>query len=253
MAKEHSPSLVKLLGTLFASALVTALATGALAALRLQGVGYGLALVAASAAFAMPALVVCAMVRLAAASLGPQSSPQLRPAIVALTLCAGCVFVPALALGRVLRANTHHTGLAGTTFAVVCAALALGLLPFGLRVASGMRRWPLPRQSALLAAVVVGALGLLGMGLARVHHAVLVGDLGFGAAIPADLATLLFAGVVVSLAQVGRFRLASVLAPPLLVALVMVGISVTRTHPDLAAGLSERALFAARCSAWIPR
>lgn len=253
MAKEESPSLVKLLGALFASALLTALITGALAALRLSGSGLGLAWLASSAAFALPALVVCAMVRLAAASLGPRKGPQLRPVVVALALSAATVFVLALVLGRVLRANTHHTGLAGTTFAVVCAVLALGIVPLGLRVASGMNAWPIARQSALLAAVSMGGLALLGMALVRVHRALLSGELGFGAAIPADLATLLVVGVVISLAQVGRFRVASMVAPPLFVVLVLVGISVTRSHPDLAAGLSERALFAARCSSWIPR
>ena len=253
MTKDEPQSLVKLLGALFASALVTALAAGALAAPRLQGPSFVLSMLSASAAFALPALVVCAMVRLAAASLGEPASPQLRPVLVALVLSAATVFVLALALGRVLRTNTHHTGLAGTTFAVVCAVLALGIVPLGLRLASTMRAWKPAQQSALLAVVAVGTVAAIGMALARVQHAMLGGELGYGAAIPADLATLLVLGVLVSSAQIGRLRVASVLAPPLFVALVVVGVSLTRSHPDLSAALSERALFAARCSAWMVR
>lgn len=253
MAKDEPQSLVKLLGALFASALVTALGAGALAAPRLQQPSFVLSMLAASAAFALPALVVCAMVRLAAASLGERTSSQFRPLLIALTLSAASVFVLALALGRVLRDNTHHTGLAGTTFAVICAVLALGIVPLGMRLASFMRTWKPTRQSALLAVVALGTVAALGMALVRVQYAMRGGELGFGAAIPADFATLLVLGIVISSAQIGRLPVASMLAPPLFVALVIVGMSLTRSHPDLSAALAERALFAARCSAWMVR
>ena len=253
MAKDESPSLVKLLGALFASALATALIAGALAAARLQGASLALSFLVSSAAFALPALVVVALVRLAAASLGGPRNERFRPVLLALSLSSATLFVLALALGRVLRANTHHTGLAGTTFAVICAVLALGIVPLGIRLAGSMQRWQPARQGLLVAAASGATLIMLAMALARVHHAILAGELGFVAAVPADATTLLVLGVVVSLAQIGRLRPLAVLAPPLFVALLVVGVSVTRSHPDLSSALAERSLFAARCSTWLVR
>lgn len=253
MAKDESPSLVKLLGALFASALVTAAAAGALAALRLQGSSFALSFLVASAAFALPALVVVALVRLAAAALGGSASPRFRPVLVAISLSAATLFVVALALGRMLRANTHHTGLAGTTFAVACGVLALGVLPLGLRVAGSMQSWQPSRQSLLAIAAALATVVMLAMALARVHRAVMAGDLPFAAAIPADLTALLVFGVLVSLVSLGRVRALGLLAPPLFVALLVVGVSIAKAHPELSSALAERALFAARCSAWLVR
>ncbi len=253
MTKDESQSLVKLLGALFASALVTALGAGALAAPRLQGSSLVLSWLVLSAAFALPALVICALSRLAAASLGEAQSPQFRPILIALVLSAATVFVFALALGRVLRSNTHHTGLAGTTFAVVCAVVALGIAPLWMRLASSMRSWRPTAQTALLAAAAAAAVALFGMALFRVQAAIGNGELDFGAAAFADLGALLVLGIVISSARIGRMRIVSMLALPLFVALMLLGVSLTRSHPDLSTALAERAVLAARCSAWMVR
>lgn len=254
MSKDESPSLVKLLGALFASALITAMVSGALIAQRVAPLGFASSsLWIASAAMALPALIVVATARLAAASLGGAASSRLRPILVAVSLTAATTCVLALAVGRLLRANTHHFGLAGTTFALVCAVLALGVLPLGMRVATTMQRWK-PTQQSLLAAVSVLATALIVvMAIARVQRAIGQGELALAAAVPVDAAALLALGVLVSLSQLGRVRALSLLAPPLFVALVVVGISMGKSHPEVSSAVAESSLLAARCSAWLAR
>ena len=252
MPQEEAPTLVKLVGGLFAAALVTALAAGALVAPRLGG-AFAQSFFAASAAFALPALLTVTLVRLAAASLGGDELPQFRPVLVAFSLTSAALFVFSLALGRALRATTHHTGLAGTTFAIASAACALAVLPLGLRLASAMRAWRPEQQAFLVAASALGVLAMLGMALVRLHRALGLAGLGYGAAIPADLVTVLVLGVACSLAQVGRPKAGSLVAPPLFVALLFAGMSILRAHPELSSSLAERALFPARCSAWLIR
>lgn len=243
-AKEESPGLVQLIGALFATAAIAALALGALAATRLGVGSFGMALVASAAAYAMPALLAAALVRLAASSLEPGT---LRPLLVALTLVASGTLFVALAIGRALRATTHHTGLGGTTFAVVCTGFALLALPLSLRIARSMRGWSTKAQSALLAASVLGLTLMMGMALLRVHAS----DLGPVASMAADATLLLVIAVWVSLAQVGKVRLLARVAPPLFVGLLVLGAVLVRSRSDLSAALVERAALAARCSSWM--
>lgn len=249
MAKDESPGLVQLASALFASALVTALVVGAWTALRLGVSSYALGALTAAAAYAFPALLAAALVRLAWASLGEPRA--VRPLLVALTLTGAAGFVFALAVGRVLRATTHHTGLAGMTFAVVSAVFVVATLPLALRLSSSMPTWKPAKQTFLLGAVVVGLTIMLTMALRRVHGAVAAGELGIAASTAADAAVLLLLSVVVSLVQLGRVRALAMIAPPLFVALVVMGVSITRSHPDVSAALVQRAGLAARCSAWM--
>lgn len=253
MAKDESPGLVKLLGALFASALATALGAGALLALRAPELRFSQSFLVASAALALPALIVAALTRLAAASIGGPESTRFRPVLVALSLTTATLFVLALAVGRVLRANTHHLGLAGTTFAVACVIATLAVLPLGMRLATTMQRWRPARQSLLVAAAALATAAIVAMAIARVQHALLASELGTVASVPVDAAALLLLGILVALSQLGRLRALAMLAPPLFVALVVVGISMGKSHPDVSSSLAERSLFAARCSAWLMR
>ena len=254
MSQDEAPSLLKLLGALFASALVTALGAGAVVAARLSGASFWPSLLVAGAAYALPALVVVALVRLAAASVhGGPAAARFRPVLVALALTASTTFVFALALGRVLKANTHHAGLGGTTFAIACAVLVLALVPLALRLAGAMPAWSTQNQSLLVFATVLAAGLMVAMAVVRVHRAVVAGGLDASAAVALDAACLLGFGIVASLARVGRFRVASLLAPPLFVGLVVVGLALTRSQPELSSAVGASAQLAGRCSAWLLR
>lgn len=236
-----------------ATALVAALVTGAYTSLRLSQPNV-VAVLTASAASAMPALVVAALVRLVGSSWGGAEGREARPLWLALALTGTCAFVLALAAGRVLRATTHHTGLAGVTFAVAVVIAALVLLPLALRVAGLTVGWSHAKQSALLAAALLALSAVAGLALVRVHHGIREGDLTMHAGLSADLALLLLVSVLLSCVSSPRAwfsKAIAVVAPPMFVALLVVGFSLSRAHPELSAELSERALLAARCSAWI--
>lgn len=122
---------------------------------------------------------------------------RLEPAevtrIAAHATSASIVALPVLAvLGAMLKANTHHRALGGTTFSVLAVIVIAGALLFGGRLARLVTRGDLPTQVAALAVfVIVWATALTRaelLSLARLDHAAIVAAIAIGFSLGARLA-----------------------------------------------------------------
>lgn len=139
--------------------------------------------------------------------------------------------------GAVLRAKTHHHGLAGVTFAMLALAsgLAVGLLALkGIRM---MVRLPASQHVAALGIVAVTSfvvITLVGLRTSRAE------GLHTAAAL-VDVLALLVASVIASTKQVSRWRPLALGGLPLAVAILLLGLATVKSEPDLNAVLGEGA------------
>ncbi|MBX3186152.1 MAG: hypothetical protein KF819_04015 [Labilithrix sp.] len=147
------------------------------------------------------------------------------------------------AFGAVLRAKTHHHGLAGVTFAIF--ALISGLV-IGLLAVRGVRmllRMP-PSGHRVALGVAAGAtflaIVLVGVRTARAEGIHTAGVL-------VDALALIVSSAIASTRVVAKQRLLAVIGVPVAAAILLLGLATVRAEPDLKELLSE----AAPLHAWI--
>ncbi len=105
--------------------------------------------------------------------------------VAALVTSASLLALPVLAvLGALLKANTHHRALGGTTFAALALGVGAGALWLGARLARLVERGDVPTRIAALAVfAIVWATALARADLlatARLDHAAVVASMALG-------------------------------------------------------------------------
>jgi hypothetical protein len=217
-------------------------------ALGAEGTGRAWTGLAASALAPMVATVV--VFRGAREGLRAFGGPGAELRAYGAALWAAWVLVTLTFFGSVLRATTHHHGLAGVTFAFGALAVAVGLGFACARIVTILRdASPQLRRAAAIALVVVTvlALGWIGVRFLRAARhdpasapaaGTIVDILAFGLA----------AGFAARRTLASRRALA-VVGPPVAVAIAALGFSALRDSP-LRATIDERApAFAALADA----
>jgi hypothetical protein len=207
-------------------------------ALGAEGTGRAWTGLAASALVPMVAMVV--ILRGASEGLRAFGGPDAELRAYGTALWAAWLLVVLAIFGSVLRATTHHHGLAGVTFAFGALAAALGLGLTSARVIEILRGTSAPvRRSAGMAIglVTVAALGWVGLRFLRAAHD--PASTAAAGTIVDVLAFVLAAGFAARRTLASRRALA-VVGPPVAVAIAALGFSALRDSP-LRNAIDERA------------
>jgi hypothetical protein len=207
-----------------------------------------LALVALAVA---PLALTTVAVRHAVAAVRLFDAKAVATGVMTAVVWGASSFVALGALGAVLRATTHHHGLAGVTFASVGALVVVLLAPFAARAVAWTRDAPgVPRWMTIAASGLAFGLVL------AVSARVLGRDAGAGA-LAVDLLAFGFASAFGGGAFPARSRPFAPLAyagPPLATIVLVVGLASVRGSVPLASAVAERApLYGALVpAAWGP-
>lgn len=246
---DAATSPVTRVGTVVGAGVVAALLASLPAELRVgSGGSVGRALqqwLALSALLLPVAVLLVAVFRRARVGLRLIAGDR-APLVFAATLWWAILELAVLAVfGAVLRAKTHHHGLAGVTFAVAALASGVVLALLTVRGASMVAR--LPPSAHRVALVVAAASAVLAV--------VLIGFRTSRAEGMHTAAALLDTIVLVAAAAVGSTRAATRSKPfalvgvPLAVAIALFGVATVRAQ----ANLSELLAAAAPLQVWILR
>ena len=139
--------------------------------------------------------------------------------------------------GAVLRAKTHHHGLAGVTFAIFALVSGLVIALLAVRGVRLMARYPSSGHRfalMLVAGCCFFAIILVGFRTARAE------GLHTAAAL-VDALALAVAGAIASTRVMSRLRMLAMVGVPLAAAVLLLGIAMVRTEPDLGTMLAEAA------------
>jgi hypothetical protein len=139
--------------------------------------------------------------------------------------------------GAVLRAKTHHHGLAGVTFSILelVSGLVIALLAVrGVRMLSKMPAGGHRVALALVSGCAFLAIVLVGFRTARAE------GLHTAAAL-VDALALAVAGAIASTRVVSRLRMLAMIGVPVAAAILLLGIATVRAEPDLGGILAEGA------------
>jgi hypothetical protein len=217
-------------------------------ALGAEGTGRAWTGLAASALVPMVATVV--ILRGAREGLRAFGGPGAELRAYGAALWAAWLLVTLTFFGSVLRATTHHHGLAGVTFAFGALGAAVGLALASARMVVILRdAAPDTRKIAAIGLVLVTVLALGWIGVRFLNAARHDPASAAAAGTIVDiLAFALAAGFAARRTLVSRRTLA-VVGPPVAVAIAALGISALRDSP-LRATIDERApAFAALADA----
>ncbi len=158
---------------------------------------------------------------------------------VFVTLWLGSSAALLFVLGRVLRATTHHHALAGVTFALVGAVMALAAGLFTHRIAravEALRTRGHFRAHALLSTFAYAIVAVTVLAAARSLHAKLPAG---SAAVMVDVTALVLASALAARPELRAFRTFAVLGP--VAAAVLVALGMTGFSSDLGALIDLRA------------
>lgn len=140
-------------------------------------------------------------------------------------------------LGAVLRANTHHHGLAGVTFAVLALISGIGI---ALLTVKGVRLLlRMPSGGHRIALIVASAAAFLVVALVGIRTSRAVGL--HTAAAMVDSLALIVSSAIASSRAMARWRPLAVGGAPVAAAILLLGFACVRAEPDLAALLVEGA------------
>lgn len=228
------------LGTAIGTGVVAALLGSLPAALRLSDAGGAnrawLLLAGAATPFAAVSVFI---LRDAYGGLRAYMGEQRSFVRVFVALWLGTVAASLDALGRVLRATTHHHALAGVTFALAAVMVVVGA---GLathraaRLIDGLRGRGLPRLHALLTTAVYALVAGMLLMAARHLHGKLPAE---SAATMVDVTALALSAALAARPEFRGFRSLAIFGPLAAVAIVVVGLM--RLSPELGALVSSRA------------
>jgi hypothetical protein len=224
-------------GSVLSAGAIAAVLASAPAALRMasESQGAAVAWIGLAACLTVPASLAVLLLRGARAGMRAFASDD--PALTA--WCLACWAIASLlvltVLGAVLRATTHHHGLAGVTFALV-GLVVLGAIAIALRRVAAIARAsePFARAAALGASLLLVAL--------RVAKA------SEGAMLPGDSGALLVDGLafLIAVGLCSRPELARVAwlahaGIPLALGVVALGAALLTRDPALGAGIRTHA------------
>ena len=140
-------------------------------------------------------------------------------------------------LGAVLRANTHHHGLAGVTFAMLALVSGVVVALLAVRGVGMLARLPAQGHRLALGVVVLTSfvvIVLVGVRTARAEGM-------HTAAALVDLLALLVSSAIASSRAMARWRPLAVGGLPVAAAILLLGYATVRAEPDLSGLLAEGA------------
>jgi hypothetical protein len=139
--------------------------------------------------------------------------------------------------GSVLRAKTHHHGLAGVTFAIL--ALVSGLV-IAMLASRGVRMLlRMPSSGHRVALIVAASAAFIVVALVGIRTSRAEGL--HTAAAMVDCLALVVSSAIASTRAMSRWRPLAVGGVPIAVAILLLGFACVRAEPDLKAVLSEGA------------
>jgi hypothetical protein len=216
----------------FAAALATipaALRAGALGA-NVDTIGAWLSLAGVAVA---PCIALAWIFRGAYTGLRAYAGPGAAARAAAIALWLTVVLAGLTAYGAVLRATTHHHGLAGTTYAIGAVALALGAGVVGLRVSASIKRARdgAQRGFALVSfALLFAVVALVASRLGRSESSPVVDALAL-------LLALVFAGQPVFTPR----KALAIVGPPIAATFILLGVATVRRSPPVQEALGQTA------------
>jgi choline-sulfatase len=210
-----------------------------------------------SATLAGGAPVVRAWAALAAAALGPMglsivvlrgarrglrvfSEPGLRLRWFGLGLWLAFLFTTLAAFGGVLRATTHHRGLAGVTYGGGALVFAAGWGLVCARIVGFLRGVPDRVRRPMVYCLAAGAVAMVGFVVLRFVSAVAMAPSSAAGAIVVDVVAFLLTAVFVSADWRVATRPLAIVGPPLAVFLAALGIT-TLLDPPVRQAIGEHA------------
>ncbi len=237
---DDATSLVTRFGTVVGAGVVAALVASIPAALRVGGGSFAHALERwiALTALLLPLAIVCVAV-LRRARVGMRILFGGHLTVVA----AGAVWWAVLELavlsvaGAVLRAKTHHHGLAGVTFAVFAVVSGIVVALFAARGGRVLSRFSETAQRTALFVALAAALVAVVLALLRTSKAP---ELGMTAAL-IDVMALAAATGIASSAALARVRPLALAGVPIAAVVVVLGLSSVRGQPGIGEAVARRA------------
>ncbi len=139
--------------------------------------------------------------------------------------------------GTVLRAKTHHHGLAGVTFAMLALLSGLVVALFALRGVRMLARVPV--QGHRIALGVVAATSFIVIVLVGTRTARAEGLHTSSALV--DMLALVVSTAIASSRAMARWRPLAVGGVPIAAAILLLGYATVRAEPDLSGALAEGA------------
>jgi hypothetical protein len=185
-----------------------------------------------------PVSIATVTLRHALAALRLFDSRAFTTALLAIVVWVLVTFVSLAGLGALLRATTHHHGLAGVTFACVGLVVATLVAPFAFRFVMRFRSAHAPVGWAVLSA------GALGAGVTLSYFAHVLARSPSAAATSIDVVAFVFAAAFGAGAFPYRSRPLAPLAlagPPLAAIVLVAGFAALRTGGSLRAAITEDA------------
>ena len=242
---EDGGSLVLRFGTAVGVAAAAALACALPAAMRVatalgaEGTGRAWTGLAASALVPMVATVV--ILRGAREGLRAFGGPGAELRAYGAVLWAAWLLVTLTFFGSILRATTHHHGLAGVTFAFGALMAAVGLALASARMVVLLRdAAPETRKIAAIGLVLVTVLALGWVGVRFLNAARHDPASAAAAGTIVDILAFALAAGFAARRTLASRRTLAVVGPPVAVAIAALGISALRDSP-LRATIDERA------------
>ena len=258
-ADEGGSALLVRFGTAVGLAAVAALACVVPAALRVASsdagdVGRTHAWIGLAAAALLPMLAAVVVLRGAREGLRAFAGAGAGLRLYVMTLWMAVLLLGLSLFGSVLRATTHHHGLAGVTFAFGALAFAVGDALVCVRVFNIARMMPEGGRRVLLVALgaAVGIV-LLAVGV-RFVRAASHDEVSYAAAgTVVDVLAFALAALFASRRSLVSRRSIALVGPPIAVVVAAVGVAMLREAP-LRAAIGERApAFGAIVEALVPR
>ncbi|HEY2510907.1 MAG TPA: hypothetical protein VGI39_08630 [Polyangiaceae bacterium] len=231
---EPPPSLFARVGSLLGVAALVALVSTVPAVTRVgPATGWLAAWLGLASCSLVPALLALAVLR--GAREGTRAFPEHDPPMIlwAASVWAMTVFLLLTGLGALLRATTHHHGLAGVTFAVGAVVVAAGVALVVRRltaIARGMEPWNRAALLAVLLVVLFGALAVVGIRVARSSSAVPLPS----PTLVVDALAFFIAVVALSRTAFQRVPGLATIGIPLAAGVLLVGGALLSSNPELA-------------------
>jgi hypothetical protein len=238
---EAAASLVTRFGTVIGGGVLAAAASSLPAELRMGDGGSILRAVEqwlALAAILTPlSIVVVAVFRRGRSGLR-QLAGSRGPLLAAAALWWAVLELGVLSVfGAVLRAKTHHHGLAGVTFAIL--ALVSGLVVALLAVRGTRMLLKMPPSGHRLALMVAAGAAFLVVAIIGIRTSRAAGLHTAGALV--DSLALLVSSAIASSRVMARWRPLAVGGVPIAAAILLLGFACVRAEPDLKDLLAEGA------------
>jgi hypothetical protein len=191
----------------------------------------------------LPAIAGVAVLRAAREGLRAFGGPGASARALGFVVWATATFGAMAVLGALLRATTHHHGLAGVTFAIFALAAAIALALVVRRFVT-MADGAGPGVRSLLAGIAVGVIGvtlaLTGVGLARAAPSKSPLPPSTGALF-VDLLALAIATGFLSRATFARGHVLALLGLPFAAGMFTLGLSFLHRSAILATAIAESA------------